>query len=117
MNISGVLVHAHIAQADSVREQLVSIEGVEVHAISPKGRIVVTVESETTGQMADTVLMCQNVPGVLSAAMIYHHDEELDEEQDYLEVLSGSEIETKPEIEARSEIDQGQDWNVQEMSK
>lgn len=116
MNISGVLVHAHIAQAENVREQLVGIEGVEVHAISPEGRIVVTVESETTGQMADTVVKCQNVPGVLAASMIYHHDEVIDEE-DFVETLSGSEIETKSQIETGSEIDRGQDWNVQEMSK
>ena len=116
MNISGVLVHAHIAQAEKVREQLVGIEGVEVHAISPEGRIVVTVESETTGQMADTVLECQNVPGVLAASMIYHHDEVIDEE-DFVEAVSDSEVVTKFETDARSDIDRGQDWNVQEMSK
>ena len=50
MNISGVLVHTHPEQAESVREQLVEIPGVEVHAISPEGRIVVTVEALATGE-------------------------------------------------------------------
>ncbi|MCW9024803.1 MAG: chaperone NapD [Gammaproteobacteria bacterium] len=107
MNISGVLVHAHPRQAESVREQLVKIPGVEVHAISPEGRIVVTVETGSTGEMADTVLMCQNTKGVLSASMIYHHDEDISDDDEFTETVTTSNIET----------DQGQDWSVQEASK
>lgn len=107
MNISGVLVHARPEQTEAVREQLVKIPGVEVHAITPEGRVVVTIEAGTAGQMADTVVRCQETKGVISAAMIYHHDEDIGEEDEFTETLNSSNIES----------DQGQDWNVQEASK
>lgn len=76
MNISGVLLHAFPENTEGVKQQLLEIPGVEVHAISDEGRLVVTVEEDDTGMMADTVMSLQNIPGVLSASMIYHHFEE-----------------------------------------
>lgn len=76
MNISGVLVHTLPANSQAVKVKLEQFPGVEVHAISKEGRLVVTVEEEASRAMADTVMQFQDVPGVLSAAMIYHHYEE-----------------------------------------
>ncbi len=75
MNISGVLVHARPEQAAEVAERLTALPGVEVHAVSAEGRLVVTVEEADTRMMADRVVQVQDVPGVISAAMIYHHYE------------------------------------------
>ncbi len=107
MNISGVLVHARPERAEAAKQQLVKIPGVEVHAISPEGRMVLTIEAKHAGQMADTMVACQNIAGVLSAAMIYHHDEELDEDETVSVDINQSGLESKP----------GDDWNVQEASK
>lgn len=83
MNISGVLVHAYPQNAEAVKTQLLAFPGVEVHAISAEGKLVVTVEEDNARMMADTVMRFQDVPGVLSAAMIYHHYEENEDvEQD-----------------------------------
>ncbi len=79
MNISGVLVHAYPADAEAVRDNLLKLPGVEVHGISEKGSLVVTVEEDDSRLMADTVMKFQDLPGVLSAAMIYHHCEEDDD--------------------------------------
>jgi nitrate reductase NapD len=76
MNISGVLVHSLPANSKAVKVRLEQFPGVEVHAISEEGRLVVTVEEEASRAMADTVMQFQNVLGVLSAAMVYHHYEE-----------------------------------------
>ena len=86
MNISGVLVHARPQQSEAVRNRLIQLDGVEVHAISEEGRIVVTVEQDDTHKMADTVMHLQDIEGVLSAAMIYHHYE--DDEQGLAEDVS-----------------------------
>ncbi|HFQ14447.1 MAG TPA: hypothetical protein ENK40_06600 [Gammaproteobacteria bacterium] len=111
MNISGVLVHARPERAEAVKLQLQTIPGVEVHAVSPEGRLVVTIEAEHAGHMADTLVACQNVADVLSASMIYHHDESFgDEETDSTAInLSGN-----PSGQDRKP---GNDWNVQEASK
>ena len=76
MNISGVLVHARPERAQAVARELETLPGVEVHAISEEGRLVVTVEEPDARMMADRVVQVQDVPGVISAAMIYHHYEE-----------------------------------------
>ena len=52
------------------------MEGVEVHGNNEDGRMVVTVEQESANNISDTLVQIQDVPGVLSAAMIYHQFEE-----------------------------------------
>lgn len=79
MNICGILVHARPENTEVVRERLIGITGVEVHGINDDGRMVVTLEEDNESRMADTLMGLQDVDGVVSASMIYHHREE-DEE-------------------------------------
>lgn len=76
MNICGVLVHARPENIVPVKERLQHLEGVEVHAINDDGQLVVTLEQDDEGLMADTLMSFQNVDGVISASMIYHHNED-----------------------------------------
>ena len=80
-SISGVLIRAQPAKLDMVREQLIAIDGVEVHAASKEGKMVVTVEEEDGGNkvVADTVLGFQDIDGVLSAALVYQFYDDLEE--------------------------------------
>lgn len=82
MNISGVLIHTRPSNIENLRQRLEAIRGVEVHAISENGKLVVTVEEDDVRLLADKVTQLQDIPDVLSVAMIYHHSEEVDEEQD-----------------------------------
>jgi len=75
MNISGVLVRSRPEKLDAVRARLEELTGVEVHGANPDGRLVVTVEEDGDRAMADTVLRMQDLPGVISASMIYHQYE------------------------------------------
>jgi periplasmic nitrate reductase NapD len=79
MNISGVLVHAKLEQVDKVKEQLVEIPGVEVHATTDNGRLVVTIEHENDTMIGETVVNLHNIEGVLSAAMVYQYGDDEDE--------------------------------------
>lgn len=79
MNICGILVHARPENTEAVRERLIGITGIEVHGINEDGRMVVTLEEDDERRMADTLMGLQDVDGVVSASMIYHHREE-DEE-------------------------------------
>lgn len=76
MNISGVLVRSYPKNLATVRACLEGLAGVEVHGANPDGSLVVTVEDENERAMADAVVSMQNLPGVLSASMIYHQYEE-----------------------------------------
>lgn len=77
MNICGILVHTQPQGFDAVRERLLSVEGVEVHGMSDEGRVVVTLEEDNEDTMAESLLTIQRLEGVLSASMIYHHNEDL----------------------------------------
>jgi len=76
MNISGVLVKAYPDHLLSIEKVLTTMAGVEVHGNNKDGRIVITVEDKTANNISDTLVQIQDVPGVLSAAMIYHQFEE-----------------------------------------
>jgi len=76
MNISGVLVKAYPENLHTIEQTLATMSGVEVHGNNDDGRIVITVEDVSANNITDTLVEIQNVPGVLSAAMIYHQFEE-----------------------------------------
>ena len=76
MNISGVLVKAYPENISTIEKVISEMDGVEVHGSNEDGRIVVTVEQESANNISDTLVEIQDVPGVLSAAMIYHQFED-----------------------------------------
>ena len=76
MNISGVIVRSRPEKIEAVSELLLQISGVEVHGANPDGRMVVTVESGSDRELADTVFSLNEVSGVLSTSMIYHQFEQ-----------------------------------------
>lgn len=80
MNIAGVLLHINPSRASEIEEALTQMAGTEIHAIQPDGRWVVTVEGDDDRQVADTVMNLHRLAGVLSAAMIYQHSEEVEED-------------------------------------
>lgn len=75
MNISSVIVIPHPERIEAVRSQLAKIAGVEVAAVSPEGKIIVTIETEgdrETIQMYESISL---MDGVMSASMVYHQTE------------------------------------------
>jgi len=71
MNVSGVLVHALPELVEVVALRLTACAGVEVHASTQDGRLVVTVEDEES-LMFDTINSFHDIDGVLSISLIYH---------------------------------------------
>ena len=82
MNISSAILHiapSHLAAACAA---LRSMPGVEIHASSPEGKLVVTLEGDDTDSAADGYVALHGVPGVASVAMVYQYsDDELDTEE------------------------------------
>lgn len=72
-NVCGVLVHVRPDLADAVRLALAALPGVEIHAATGDGRLIVTVE-DAEGQWAGaTISRFNDIAGVLSVALVYHH--------------------------------------------
>ena len=78
-NICGVVIHARKEKKQTVIEQLLSIDGLEVHADTDEGRLVVTVESEDKYHVADTIDSFKDIDGVLTASMIYQFCDQPDQ--------------------------------------
>ena len=75
INICGVLIHAVPGQVSHVKTRLLQYEGVEVHTVTEDGRLIITIDHPDRHQMADTINQLNSVEGVLSAAMVYQHNE------------------------------------------
>ncbi|WP_370285123.1 chaperone NapD [Pseudooceanicola nanhaiensis] len=77
MNICGCLVHVSVNTLTESRARMEEMEGVEVHAQSEDGRLVVVVEDTDTSYASDTIMSLHQVPGVISLTINYHHFEDL----------------------------------------
>jgi len=76
MDIASAVVHAAPGRRDEVRLQLERMRGLEIHAETPEGRFVVTVEDTPDGTAADAVMRLHSLEGVLAAAMVYQYSDE-----------------------------------------
>ena len=75
MHIAGVLVQTHPKHIPQIKTRLGAVAGLEVHAVSPDGRIVVTVEGDGRKSVADTLFSLNAMEDVLSACLVYEHSE------------------------------------------
>ncbi len=75
MNISSVLVNARPEKLVQVQECLLALSGVEVHAATEDGRLIVTIEADSDQAVANMFAEINQQPGVLSVAMVYHQCE------------------------------------------
>lgn len=75
ISISGMLVHARPERLEAVRTSLAAMPGVDVHAATPEGKLVVTVDESDDQMKGESLMRLHEIEGVLSASMIYHHFE------------------------------------------
>lgn len=82
MNISSVIVQTRPERLADVRGALAALPGVEIHAESPEGKLVITLEDDSTRTAADRYVDLNNIPGVLSAAMVYQFSDDISETEE-----------------------------------
>ncbi len=75
MNISSAIIHARPDDVATVKAGLAGLAGVELHGVSPEGKMIVTIETEDDGSNAATYDCIGRLDGVMSAAMVYHQTE------------------------------------------
>jgi nitrate reductase NapD len=75
MNISSAIVHAHPDHLPVVQAALEELVGVEVHGVSPEGKLIVTIETEDDGSNVATYERIGRLDGVMSTAMVFHQTE------------------------------------------
>jgi nitrate reductase NapD len=70
-HITSLVVHSTPQRMAWVSESIASIPGAIVHAASPSGKLVVTLEASTADEIMSKVIGIQRADGVLSAALVY----------------------------------------------
>ncbi len=75
LNISSAIVYAKPGQQQALREHLSQLPGVEVHASTDDGKLVVTIESDNDRSAIDTYEAIERTDNVLSIAMIFQQTE------------------------------------------
>ena len=82
LNISSAIVYAKPGQVAAARVGLLQVPGVEVHAETDDGKMVVSIESDNDRSAVDVYGAIERIESVLSVAMIFqqtesHPDQEL----------------------------------------
>jgi nitrate reductase NapD len=75
MNVSSLIVNAKDGQVLAVQALLAQQAGVEIHAASPEGKLIVTIETDSDRDTVAAYERISRTDGVLSAAMVYHQIE------------------------------------------
>jgi nitrate reductase NapD len=75
MNLSSVVVIPHPQHVASLVSALDAIDGVEVAAVSPEGRIIATIETTSDRETISTYELISQMDGLMSASMVYHQTE------------------------------------------
>jgi nitrate reductase NapD len=75
LDISGLVIYAAPGAGAQAVAALGTIEGLTVHAASPEGKIVVTLETEDAQRSMELFERIGALAGVESVAMVYHQIE------------------------------------------
>ena len=70
--IASVLVQARPERLTEVEAAILAIEGCEIHARDPKGRLVVVIEAASAGALGATLTAIALLPDVFSASLVFH---------------------------------------------
>ena len=74
VEIASAIVSAIPGRAASLRGRLERLPGVEIHAETPDGRFIVTVEDTAQASAGDTLLALHRIDDVLAAALVSHYE-------------------------------------------
>ena len=78
LHITSLVVHSTPKRVQGVSDLIAALPGARVHAVSPAGKLVVTLEAGTAGEILSQVNGIQRTDGVLSAALVYQCADSLD---------------------------------------
>lgn len=77
LHISSLVVHVRPDAAESVRAVAEGLRGVEVHAVSPAGKMIVTLETDTESDIVTHLNTISLLDGVFAATLVFHSVEAL----------------------------------------
>jgi nitrate reductase NapD len=77
LHIASMVVHCVPSRLEAVAQLLSGLPGAVVHAMTPEGKAVVTLEAGSSGDITMNVARVQRLHGVLSALLAYQCADDL----------------------------------------
>ncbi len=74
-HVSSLVVHCRKECAGGIAAVLRTMEGMEVHGGVAEGKLVVTLETASEGEIVERLNRIQTLDGVLAATLVFHHFE------------------------------------------
>lgn len=75
LHIASLVAHARPESRAEVSREIGALCGACVHAVAPNGKMVVTLEADSSDAVLSAVNAIQRIDGVLSAALVYQYAE------------------------------------------
>jgi periplasmic nitrate reductase NapD len=79
LHVSSLVVHGRPERLEAIRAELARLAGIEVHAAAPTGKLVVTLETASEDEIVARLTTISLLDGVLSATLVFHHVEPLED--------------------------------------
>ncbi|MBT3347876.1 MAG: chaperone NapD [Thiotrichales bacterium] len=76
IQISGIAIRFTPEFMQPIKEKLLTITGLEIHAEDPAGKFAVTIENRNSHAMTDIISDIEALDGVVLVNPVYIHDEE-----------------------------------------
>ena len=76
LHVSSLVVHCRREQAAAIAAAIAGLDsGIEVHGGIAEGKLVVTLETASQGEIVERLNRIQLLPGVLAATLVFHQVE------------------------------------------
>lgn len=79
LHISSIVVHARPEAIDEIARTIEHMPGAEIHQRVAASKLIVTLETGNTAEILQRMERINDLPGVVSAALVYHHWEPVSE--------------------------------------
>ena len=76
MNLASLVVHTLPQDRERISGLLLGLSGLEIHAATDDGRLVVTVDNDSSQATADTLQAIHETRGVISAAVTFQYSDD-----------------------------------------
>lgn len=75
VHIAGIVVFSLPEHLAATKLNIGSLPAAEIHAVSSDGKLIVTLEAESTRHILDIMDAIRALPGVVDVALVYQHAE------------------------------------------
>jgi periplasmic nitrate reductase NapD len=82
LHVSSLIVHGRPDRVTAIGAAMRGMAGVEVHAVGPTGKMVVTLETASQSDIVARINEISLLDGVLSAVLVYHQVEPLSDDRE-----------------------------------